>query len=112
MMMIMMTKMMVLVKMMMLIVMGAGHHDTSQDDAGDYDGCHDNTTLVSSSFCSSRMRFLAESIVVLVYNENRSPIPSQAGLRRLHTPEPRNETAAHIRIALILEVANVIGQPA
>ena len=90
--------------------MGAGHHDTSQDDAGDYDGCHDDTTLISSSFV--RIRFLAESIVVLVYNENRSPIPSQAGLRRLHTPEPRNETAAHIRIALILEVANVIGQPA
>ena len=71
-----------------------------------------SASLISLSFCSSRIRFLAESIVVLVYNENRSPIPSQAGLRRLHTPEPRNETAAHIRIALILEVANVIGQPA
>ena len=71
-----------------------------------------STSLISLSFCSSRIRFLAESIVVLVYNENRSPIPSQAGLRRLHTPEPRNETAAHIRKALILEVANVIGQPA
>ena len=71
-----------------------------------------SASLISLSVCSSRIHFLDESIVVLVYNENRSPIPSQAGLRRLHTPEPRNETAAHIRIALILEVANVIGQPA
>ena len=71
-----------------------------------------SASLISLSGCSSMIHFLDESIVVLVYNENRSPTLSQAGLRRLHTPEPRNETAAHIRIALILEVANVIGQPA
>ena len=34
-----------LVKMMMLIVMGAGHPDTSEDDAGDYDGGDDEATL-------------------------------------------------------------------
>ena len=90
--------MMVLVKMMMLIVMGAGHLDTLRMMLVVMMVVmmilrflsellvNKSASLISLSFCSSRIRFLAESIVVSVYKENRSPIPSQAGLRRLHTP--------------------------